>query len=387
MPVVAVFAVALVALLILLASAYLVEWTSNLVPNWHIPGLGNIRSTYKSLANGALAAVLNLMDDAVHALAVCITTPMGWVINWLTNIIEFCEATANAVKWLVTTEIPATSRAIQAWVNGLITATKAYAVAYVLQTSRSIQSWATGITAAALTDAKAYTLDTSRAIQSWVNGLVAQAVATAEAFTLAQSRAIQAWVTGLIGGVQNDAAAASAAAAAAASAASKALSAATGATNAAVTDVAALAAKVPSIVEGLVDVPVAAAIDAVWGDLTDAVDGAIDVAGDLDTDITDALKDVTKAVPTDLVGVLAGVTSISIAATRFMRDCGIPNCKNLSGLGNFLEDLLDGASLAAMLAMLLEIVHDPEQAAQDAVNDLSGLLGDAQGLVSDLLSV
>lgn len=73
----------------------------------------------------------------------------------------------------------------------------------------------------------------------------------------------------------------------------------------------------------------------------------------------------------DLLGALGGVGAAGLlgaliqsmagahAITRLATDCIVPNCRNLSGLGNDLSNLLSTASTAAMLAWLIFAVTDP----------------------------
>lgn len=145
---------------------------------------------------------------------------------------------------------------------------------------------------------------------------------------------------------------------------------------------------------------VQAAINQLFADITSGVATAESVAaarlaavqGGIYTDLeTWGIKAVTEAWPdvqgdvqalrgvlgqdfpwlNDLLGVLAGVGTAGLlgaliqsiagahAITRLATDCIVPNCRNLSGLGNDLSNLLSTASTAAMLAWLIFAVTDP----------------------------
>lgn len=132
-----------------------------------------------------------------------------------------------------------------------------------------------------------------------------------------------------------------------------------------------------------------------WGD--QAVSRAWpDAAGDLG-----ALRDAIGAdFPwlNDLLGALGGLGTAGLAGalirsmatsqavTRLATDCIVPNCRNLSGLGQLLEGLLGDAAAAAMLAWVIFMVTDPGgwsadmQAvavtpASDAINAFAHLVG------------
>jgi hypothetical protein len=74
-----------------------------------------------------------------------------------------------------------------------------------------------------------------------------------------------------------------------------------------------------------------------------------------------------------LLGALIRSMATSQALTRLATDCIIPNCRNLSGLGNDLQNLLSVASDAALLAWLVQLVHNPDSWAQDMVTEATPL--------------
>jgi len=98
----------------------------------------------------------------------------------------------------------------------------------------------------------------------------------------------------------------------------------------------------------------------------------------------------------DLLGALGGLGSVGLAGaliraiagaeavTNLAEQCIIPNCRNLSGLGNDLAELLQTASVAAMLAWIAFAVTDPEGAAADiqsvALNPLRDVITGASHL-------
>jgi len=98
----------------------------------------------------------------------------------------------------------------------------------------------------------------------------------------------------------------------------------------------------------------------------------------------------------DLLGALGGLGSVGIAGaliraiagaevvTNLADQCIIPNCRNLSGLGSDLAELLQAASVAAMVAWLVFCVTDPAGAATDIqdvlLNPLRVVVTDASHL-------
>lgn len=94
---------------------------------------------------------------------------------------------------------------------------------------------------------------------------------------------------------------------------------------------------------------------------------------DAEGDITSLRRTLGADFPwlNDLLGALGGLGAAGLAGalirsiagahavTRLADDCIIPNCRNLSGLGSDLSNLLADASTAAMLAWFIFLVTDP----------------------------
>lgn len=101
----------------------------------------------------------------------------------------------------------------------------------------------------------------------------------------------------------------------------------------------------------------------------------------------------------DLIGLLAGAGTAGLlgalirsmatsqALTRLATDCIVPNCRNLSGLGNDLSQLLGIVSEGALLAWLIEMVADPRGWARDTDAALSGIGNDSISAARTLLGV
>lgn len=77
----------------------------------------------------------------------------------------------------------------------------------------------------------------------------------------------------------------------------------------------------------------------------------------------------------------AAITAVT-ALLRTANRCTVPNCRNLSELGRILADLFAGASALALIAMLTEIVTNPDGAADETMGIVSGLVRDSIGTVS-----
>ncbi len=69
--------------------------------------------------------------------------------------------------------------------------------------------------------------------------------------------------------------------------------------------------------------------------------------------------------------------------TRYLRECGVPNCKNLGKFGHDFQAIANAVEAGALLALLVEAAHNPEGAA----NTVHGLIaGPIHGAASGLRS-
>lgn len=121
---------------------------------------------------------------------------------------------------------------------------------------------------------------------------------------------------------------------------------------------------------------ISAALGGLYTDLDTAITDTTTVIGDADADIRDALGRIDLTVPRDIAGVaaLAGATALTL--TRFLRDCGIPQCKSLGGLVNDLAGITSILGDAAFLEFLVEMIQHPSQAGE-LFTDTFGALIDA----------
>lgn len=164
--------------------------------------------------------------------------------------------------------------------------------------------------------------------------------------------------------------------------------------NTLATDITDIDAKIGAIatgsiagVIGAIDGDITGASEEVWGDITAAA-GALGAT--IGTDFADVRKWL-DSISSTAVGDIAGVTTLAIASvgiiTRLAEDCIVPQCRNLSGLGNLLQDLFGALESGALLAFLAELAADPQQAANDVESILGPIANDAVSTARELLSI
>ena len=126
-----------------------------------------------------------------------------------------------------------------------------------------------------------------------------------------------------------------------------------------------------------VDSTAAAVVGTVWPDITADADA---LAGDLATDLPDlrALVDAIPRVrPLDLAGALAGVGAVEAVLTKYLRDCGVPNCRNLGKFGRDLQALFGLVEDGALFALLAALITDPQDTVRPLHDFLAPIAGDA----------
>ena len=384
-PAVAILA-GLLALLIIQGYKPLANFIGQLVPSWHIPGLGNLRDVVIAGIDGALAATMGVLDAAVGDVWKVIGYPVTFVASFIDG---FNTAFSKVVARFALTEAWAAAQLAHAYA-----ALKAD-IGDVLRTAEADISHAYDALKADIGDVlrtaeglvsalRAYLLAELAHAYAALKADIADAIATAEhladalrVYLLAQ---LAAAVTALRAEIATVDAFAHAAYTATLGKIADALR-----TAEHYADAAAHAAETAAV--ATVETAVTDITTAVWPDVVAGIEGAIDAAGDGFTDIVDALRDIDLAKVADLAGVAALTGTMSLALTRYLRECGMPNCRNLSGLGRDLQALFGMVEDAAFLALCADMVHDPAGAARATESALGGLAADTLGVVKGALGV
>ena len=126
-----------------------------------------------------------------------------------------------------------------------------------------------------------------------------------------------------------------------------------------------------------VDSTAAAVAGTVWPDITADADA---LAGELATDLPDlrALVDAIPRVrPLDLADALAGAATVDAVLVKYLRDCGVPNCRNLGKFGHDLQALFGLVEDGALFALLAALITDPGDTVRPLHDFLAPLAGDA----------
>lgn len=135
-----------------------------------------------------------------------------------------------------------------------------------------------------------------------------------------------------------------------------------------------------------IDNAIAGALGGIYTDIDTAISDLVGVIGTTDADILAGVRAIPVSIPLDLAGVIAMAGATTLILTRYLKDCGIPNCQNLSQLGKDVQALLGLVDDASFLAFLTQIIQHPSDAPgvvsdtfgsaiDDTVNSFRSLVG------------
>lgn len=122
-----------------------------------------------------------------------------------------------------------------------------------------------------------------------------------------------------------------------------------------------------------IDTAITGALAGIYTDIDAAITDVIGIAAGDDVTVIDAIRAIPRVVPIDVAGVAALAGAGTLSLLRFLKECGIPNCQNLSGFGNDIAGLTSLAGDAAFLTMITEMIAHPSEAGE-IVDDVFGAL-------------
>lgn len=357
--------IAVVVLLFLYGYVVFAKATGQLLPDWHILGFGSIRSFWVGAAESLYNAALHLFYAALSPVADFMRAPVVAVEHLFNVTSDFLHEAVATASWIISTAIPRAVNALRADVNKGVATLRAETASAVGAAER--------IAASAVASARAYAFSLENDLRNDVNGAVARltaatagALSAAKAYAYAQVLDLRNDVNGAVSAINgtmrnlyNDALAYADKAAAAA--AGKALSA--------------------------VTADARSELAAVWPSITSAVAGAATAAEGDFADVTAQLRAASKAVPVSIPGALAAIGALAVPMIKLAEDCTIPNCKNLSQLGRDFQSLLGLVEDGALLAFVVEAIHDPSGTADSVASEVSSVMGTAASAFDSLIGV
>lgn len=379
--------IALLAVILVYATAYFGKAVIAILPTSGFPGIGLLRNLIATGIYVATSTIENLFAPIMIPIVNLITAPVAAVKLLVGSIESAISEAASSLRYIVTVSIPAVYRWAENYTNALINAVETYArsLAATLSHDMSVLYYrAVAVGDASVSAVKTYAVNGFAAVRTdlstvYYDAIGVAAVATANVKTYAvngfatarantddvyhKATAYTDATFGKVDGYVNQQVAA----------------------GLAVAETTAIHAAQILVTD--VEHAATTAIAATWPDVVAGVTGAAGAIGGGLDDILAGLKGIDLAIPTDIAGIAAATGALAIPMLRYLEECGIPNCRNLSGLGRDLQALLNIVEDGSILALVVGLIADPAGAAQALDNDLSSLADDTIGAAKSLFGV
>jgi hypothetical protein len=364
--------VALLAILVYYGAEWLGKVVVRFTPDIHIPAIGNLRDLVRVAVDAGIDIVRGVLKPVVQPVVDLIVGIGAWCVKVLYGGLRIGHAATVAIHRLFTVIIPREIDRLQHWAAAQLAALETALGTRIHQLRadlgndiRGVRAWVTaGL--AALETALGTRIHQLRAdlgndlgdLRAWARDLVGSSVAA----VAAELDRLRGWTAQQLAGVETD-------------------------LSHAVTGLEAdIAAGVKQAIHA-VDVDMVRPLEGVWeglGDDVHALEGVI--ASDF-PDIGSLLRDLDLSKLIDLLGVSGLSLVMSRVLARYLRECGIPTCRNTAGWAKALSDLLDALGDASLLALFAAMITEPEQTAHTVDDLLGGLARPFIGEVRQLIGV
>lgn len=386
-PLIVVFAVALIALVLYYALEALVTGISYVLPTFSIPGLGSIRNFALGAIHGALGVVQNYILPSLAVVVQFINAPVVLLSEFFSKIGALAGEAYSSILWIKTTLVPRVTTALQAYAANLYN----QAIAYT--------NGAISVVNNAIAAAESYAVNHANQLYNAIYATAAQWVANAIAHADAAVSAVQheaqqlynqsiAYTVSQVAGVESDIATGIAATRqyAAAIGSQVESDARTLAGHAEQVGIAAASAAGAAAVAAVTG-PLITDLPGLWSAVNAGADAITDAAGDAFSDVQDLVRGIPRAVPISAGATIAATIPMVAALSKLAADCVIPNCKNLSGFGRDIQALFGLVEDAAFLALIAEFITNPQSAAEEAMTVIVPVVDGARSVAEHLLGV
>lgn len=370
LPAAAGLVLAAVALLILLAWPLLGRTVARIVPDWHIPLLGNLQSAALALVVTAGKAMAHRAEQAVSPIAKVMLYPVhavGLLFGATVGAVRAIHATET---WVVHSLIPhyyraalhritANNAAIYRRISHVHVAVDAYVHYAILHDAALAKADAARALATAWTRMDAISHRIAR-VHRQVDAYVHYAITHDAALARHNLALVRAWADQRMDTL------------------SQRITANRAAANAYIhyvythaiahADAAAAAAKTAAVAQ--LDTNTVTHLAPTWDDVRAGVDGLSDtLAGDF-ADVARDLAAIPRALPQTVPVSIASVAALAVPLLRLAEDCTVPNCRNLSSFGRDLAAMTEAIEVGSMFPWLIELITDPESGAAGVISDL-----------------
>ena len=378
---------AVMAILLIVGALLIARLIANLLPDIHIPLVGSLRGLVNSATSSVISGAQSAWELAGDGAYWLIVAPVVFTYHLISGGINLAENIGWKLATIIRVTIPGTltvamqfAQSVEDTVKSLFAAGLALAAQQLANAQAALTSLISEIHAGLSADIINLDNTLTNAISA-VDGTLSAAITTslgeAYAFTTRVEATVEGDLHALASVVTADVLAVEHLAVAEIG---QALSA---AEAFAVTAAGVAAHDAVTALDAVTETSVAA----VWQGVITDVDNVITAAEQDFADVVTDLQSVARAVPADIAGAITATLALSIPMLKLAERCVIPNCRNLSGLGQFLADLFTDATDLALVALFTELATNPTSGAQDVFDTLGTLANDTLGLGKTLVGV
>lgn len=375
--------VAIIVILAIVAVAYLISKFGSYIP--YIGGWLAAQTT-KFLA-WTRDQLYSVYDKMAWGLTATVNATVTIITFFPQKVLDAAGVLYYTLSWIKFTLVPRALSAAYDFASAVAVAAYGYALALYNQAvdftrtvelaaygyALSLYSQAIGFAQAVLSAAYAYTATLYSATLAQISALEAAVgadLAALSTFVGAEVLAAEQYAAGLV----------------------------TAAVQALEADIAATEARLTALIQSyvaaaekdvltLVDGAAVVALTDVWPGLVTDVDGILAEIPQELTDIRDLLATIPRAIPGDLASALSALGVLAIPLLRYLRECGVPMCKNLHGLSDLFNDLLTVETDLALLGLFTTAARSPRRAAALIMGTIAPVVREASAVTRDLIGV
>lgn len=139
-----------------------------------------------------------------------------------------------------------------------------------------------------------------------------------------------------------------------------------------------------AIMLGALEAETAVILAPAWPTLADAADAIARALPGTIADVLRRLRAIPRVIPRDLPLSIGAAIAAAAIALRWIKDCGLGLCRNLSGFGDEIAALEEELIIADLLIMVAVAASNPSEAASDMVDEV---MADMRGLAASFTDI
>jgi hypothetical protein len=121
--------------------------------------------------------------------------------------------------------------------------------------------------------------------------------------------------------------------------------------------------------------------------ILDAIDGISLALPDSIAAVLQRIGAFPRTIPRELAIGVGAIAAASAVAVDWVKECGLPLCRNTRRFGDELEALGDAAMMAVIFEMIIDAINDPDSSAHDTIDNLASPLTAAVREFGDIIGI